>query len=94
MLREILNDLRRTLLLKRERILSLISYAGLNEPRHINVSAHFLNPKRKEVRKDEKEGIHTHRAPRRHSYHRHSCGDSLPSFQPCSRTSSEDCMSI
>jgi hypothetical protein len=47
MLREILNDLRRTLLLKRERILSLISYAGFNEPRHLYVSAHFLKSKKK-----------------------------------------------
>jgi hypothetical protein len=42
MLMEILNDLRRTLLLKRERILSLISYAGFNEPRHLYVLAHFF----------------------------------------------------
>jgi len=47
MLREILNDLRRTLLLKRERILSLISYAGFNEPRHLNVSAHFRKKSKK-----------------------------------------------
>jgi hypothetical protein len=43
MLMEILNDWRRTLLLKRERILSPsdISYSGFNGPRHIYVSAHF-----------------------------------------------------
>jgi hypothetical protein len=47
MLMEILNDWRRALLLKRERILSLISSSGFNEPRHLNVSAHFYKSKKK-----------------------------------------------
>jgi len=37
-------------------------------------------PKGKEVKKNEKEGIHAHRAIGRHSYHRHSGRNSLPSF--------------
>jgi hypothetical protein len=47
MLMEILNDMRRALPLKRERILSLISYAGFNEPRHLYVLAHFRKKSKK-----------------------------------------------
>jgi len=49
MLREILNDMRRALLLKGERILSPsdISSSGLNEQRHLNVLAHFYKSKKK-----------------------------------------------
>jgi hypothetical protein len=55
MLREILNDWRRALLLKRERILSPSDISssfilGFNEPRHLNVSAHFRKKSKKERR--------------------------------------------
>jgi hypothetical protein len=36
-----------------------------------------LNLKRKEVKKEEKEGFHPHRASGRHSYYRYSGRDSL-----------------
>jgi hypothetical protein len=50
MLREILNDMRRTLLLKRERIHSdIFSFLilGFNEQRHLNVLAHFYKKSKK-----------------------------------------------
>jgi hypothetical protein len=49
MLMEILNDWRRALLLKGERILSPsdISSSGFNEPRHLNVLAHFYKKSKK-----------------------------------------------
>jgi len=50
MLMEILNDMRRALLLKRERIHSdIFSFLilGFNEPRHLNVLAHFYKSKKK-----------------------------------------------
>jgi hypothetical protein len=52
MLMEILNDWRRALLLKRERILSLSDIfssfiSGFNEQRHLDVSAHFYKKSKK-----------------------------------------------